>query len=417
MDYSSSIRSLFKEIARQKSYSRINPVLRVITIILMLPFVAVAAVAVAVFYVLLFLRNGSQIAVDELEAWLNKRKEGAHCAPESVLYFVTIPTIFLFRVLITLFSGFLYFTWFTIMCGTYVSSLGGVRWQPYLNKVSYDVEYSWSFKRSKTTFNTFALVNIGFVLLCVIQALINERGLTGWLTAITLFMIYVVYPNIFNKRNMRAMNTPEAIYAEATEYAEVKTLANYTRAYELIKKIPEYENAGELAEEYKAFANVKGAIKNKVGRILMIVLASLIAAVVIIPPTVTAIVDSIDNSSALVYYEDEHINTCSVTCNSHSVRKVKIEDTYKNADVVKIMNKAFDGCDKLRKIEIPATVTEIGNYAFRDCVSLEEIVYDGTIEEWLLIRKGSGWDDNIGEYVVICTDGEYDPSYFEGWYY
>ena len=410
MNYSSSIRSLCKEVARLKSYSRLNPVLRIITLILMLPFIALAASATAVFYVLLFFRNGSQIAVDELEAWLNKRKEGVHCAPESVLYFVTIPFIFFLRVLITLFSGFLYFIWFTIMCGTYVASLGGIRWQPYLNYVSYDEEYAWSFKHSRTTFNVFALVNIGFILLCVIQALLGENGLTPWLAILTVFMVYIVYPNMFTKKNVRPLNAPEAIYTEATEYAEVMCLANYKRATALIAKIPEYENASELAEAYNTYFDIRSRKRAKVGKILMIITAAIIAAAVLVPIAVNAVLDSIDNSRNLVYYEDKG-KECSVSCNSYSVLNVTIEETYKKNDVTMIRDNAFDGCTMLRSVKIPSTITSIGSNAFRDCESLKKIVYDGTIIEWQQISKAAGWDDNIGRYVVVCTDGEYDPYY------
>ena len=218
MNYSSSIKSLFKEIARQKSYSRLHPALRIVMLILMLPFVVVAGAAVVLYHVLLFFRKGSQIAADELEAWLNKKKDGVHFVPEAVLYFVTVPFIFFLRVLLTFFSGFLYFTWFTIMCSTFIASIGGVRWQPYLNAVSYDKEFAWSFKHSNKTFNVFALLNVGFVVLCAIQSLINPDGLRPWLLLITLFMIYIAYPIVFAKKNICAMDTPDVIYAEAIAY-------------------------------------------------------------------------------------------------------------------------------------------------------------------------------------------------------
>ena len=263
MNYSLSIKKLFREVARQKSYSRLHPALRIVMLILMLPFIVVAGSAAVVYHVLLFFRNGSQIAADELEMWLNKRKEGTHCAPESVLYFVTIPFIFFLRVLLTYFSGFLYFTWFTIMCSTYIASIGGIRWQPYLNTVSYDAEYAWSFKHSNKTFNVFALLNVVFIALCVLQSQINSYGLRPWLLCITLFMIYVAFPIVFAKKNVCAMETPDVIYTEATAYAEVNSLVNYSSAVALLEKIPDYENASELLAEYQAKTDSKCATKSQ----------------------------------------------------------------------------------------------------------------------------------------------------------
>ena len=76
---------------------------------------------------------------------------------------------------------------------------------------------------------------------------------------------------------------------------------------------------------------------------------------------------------------------------------------------------AFAGCKSLTSITLPNGVTSVsggGNMllfrtqgALTDCISLAEIHYEGTIEQWQSISLGSGWDNNSGEYTIYCLDG------------
>ena len=416
MDYSLSIKGLCQEITRIKSYSRLRPILRAVMFILMLPFTIIAAVGTVFYYVLLFLRNGSQIGADELEHWLNKRKAGVHFLPESVLYLVTIPFIFLLRVFVTIFSGILYLTWFEIMSAAFLATLGGIRWQPYLNTVNFDQEYTWSFKHSKKSFNIFALVNIGFILLCVIQAALSD-SVKPWLIALTVFMIYVAYPIMYAKKDLHEMTSDEDILAEAACYGEIVCLANYSRAADLVNRIPDNETAQELANEYNSIVYVKKSLKAKIGRILMLALGALIALLVILPPAVDAVSDAMVSSKDVSYImisDTQEVAALVKKDATNNVRAVKIPETLKNPpiNVTKIADDGFKGCYSLKKVVLPSTITEIGENAFKDCILLEEIVFDGTKQEWSRIEKGEGWNKGIStKCIVTCTDGQVYASY------
>ena len=58
--------------------------------------------------------------------------------------------------------------------------------------------------------------------------------------------------------------------------------------------------------------------------------------------------------------------------------------------VTSIDRGAFGGCDDLTSITIPDSVTFIGEYAFRNCSTLETIYYKGTAEDWEKISIGQG---------------------------
>ncbi len=61
-------------------------------------------------------------------------------------------------------------------------------------------------------------------------------------------------------------------------------------------------------------------------------------------------------------------------------------------------------------VDIPKGVIIISNQAFYDCKSLTSIAYDGTMAQWAAIQKGLFWDDESGDYVVHCTDGDIPKS-------
>ena len=73
--------------------------------------------------------------------------------------------------------------------------------------------------------------------------------------------------------------------------------------------------------------------------------------------------------------------------------------------VTSIGERAFASCLGLTSITIPSGVTYIGEYSFAKCNSLTAITYQGTMNQWKSIAKEANWNQNTGNYTVICTDG------------
>ena len=160
-----------------------------------------------------------------------------------------------------------------------------------------------------------------------------------WLLGLTLFMIYIVTPKIFSKIGVRELNTPEEIYNKAIAYSKVRCLANYTRASALMKRIPDYQDAAEIAEKYDEYICDRRANKADVGRILMILLAVVVALLAIIPPIMEA-TSSRTQNQYIVYFKNED-GTYYASCNSYSVKNVEIASAYGGKTVVRIASNAF----------------------------------------------------------------------------
>ena len=66
---------------------------------------------------------------------------------------------------------------------------------------------------------------------------------------------------------------------------------------------------------------------------------------------------------------------------------------------------AFRGCDSLTSVTIPDSVTSIRGSAFLGCSSLTSVTFEGTVEQWNAVVKGSSWKDNCPFTNVKCSDG------------
>lgn len=71
--------------------------------------------------------------------------------------------------------------------------------------------------------------------------------------------------------------------------------------------------------------------------------------------------------------------------------------------VTSIGGSAFDGCKRLTSATIGNGVKSISRYAFWDCASLEDIYFNGTKDQWNVIKK---IDSGIKNCTIHCTDGD-----------
>jgi hypothetical protein len=73
--------------------------------------------------------------------------------------------------------------------------------------------------------------------------------------------------------------------------------------------------------------------------------------------------------------------------------------------VTAIPRGAFQRCLEIRSVSIPASVTDIGDYAFAYCSSLTAMHFGGTTADWSNIHLGNGWGYSAGHFTITCTDG------------
>ena len=71
-----------------------------------------------------------------------------------------------------------------------------------------------------------------------------------------------------------------------------------------------------------------------------------------------------------------------------------------------IASHAFDGNTNLENITIPDGIVIIDFAAFRNCTSLKNISFNGTMAQWNAVSKHSDWYSNVLATYVQCSDGQ-----------
>lgn len=137
-----------------------------------------------------------------------------------------------------------------------------------------------------------------------------------------------------------------------------------------------------------------------------------------------------DGSQTILKYKDAHFNVTTKTYDPNDasykdfLRSIFIGTGWETipanflsfctslkvvsiANGTKFINEyAFQYSPELSYVRMPSSVTRINEGAFLGCVKLEELIYDGTIEQWNSIRKDFQWNTGIPATVVHCTDGD-----------
>ena len=186
------IKGVVSEAHSAFQYKHLGKPWNVFAFVAMLPFIAAAWSLVAVYCATLFMFNAFASASDYLESWVKGEKQGIKHATEAVLYFVTMPTIFFLRVILSFFTISFYFTWFSLQIVAYIASLGGIKWQPFFAEATYDVKNVWKATTNNVAGIVFSLIS--FVLFVIVTIL----GIIGVAAAEDLEPEYYTVQLIFN---------------------------------------------------------------------------------------------------------------------------------------------------------------------------------------------------------------------------
>ena len=206
MEYQSLIKNLLNEAKEGIRYNQLEKPMRILTIIAMLPVLALNCILIAMYYVLLFFYNALLCPVNYLEKWQEQKKDTVKHATQAVIYLVSTPFIFFCRAILSFVSFYFYFLWFEIMAVTYLSTLGGIKWQPFINTATFDKKYNWELKPNANGTKIYGVVSFIMFVLWLLFALIVEvagiyelSSVGTFITVVYFVTIIVVNPILFKK--------------------------------------------------------------------------------------------------------------------------------------------------------------------------------------------------------------------------
>jgi hypothetical protein len=185
--------------------------------IVLFPVIVVNFMLSLEFGIINFIYNLVSTPCEYLEAWVNEKRGGVHWLSEAVIFCVTLPFIFSLRVMISVFSVIYALLWLVHVACTYITSLGGVRWQPYIIDAKFEPTYSWSNVHNTTVQTVYCGIVSGLTTIVIILALLLETdilSLDGYysvsnahsiIAGITAVGVFVGIPLCFAKKDLKAV--------------------------------------------------------------------------------------------------------------------------------------------------------------------------------------------------------------------
>lgn len=94
--------------------------------------------------------------------------------------------------------------------------------------------------------------------------------------------------------------------------------------------------------------------------------------------------------------------------------RIEIPSEIEGVPIVGLQYDSFARCDNMTMVEIPTSISAIGENVFTGCELLSSVYYDGGREEWVAI---DGYENVTKEYTIYYDNKLYYPSYESHYYY
>lgn len=209
MSYTTLISNLYHEAISFKNYKKLSAPYNVFAAILLIPMFLAAALSMIGYTVLAFFYKAGSTSVNYLEKWVKEKTSNVKHATEAVVFALTTPTIFFFHVLLSFLSLFFFFSWFASQLYTYLATLGGIKWQPFIMEASYDEIDKRTPMLTTDQLNLWALIEFCVVIATdVIFAIIASTYAMRYISGLVISILLIVnlaflisIPFVFKKRS------------------------------------------------------------------------------------------------------------------------------------------------------------------------------------------------------------------------
>ena len=191
MNYSALFKDFKKELFASIQYKHLGSPFKAFGFVAAIPFWIVYFAVMCTQYVTLFFFNCLASCSDYLEAWVKETKKDVNPITEAVLYLVTMPFIFFTRCLLSIFSIYFYMLWFFLMCVSYIASLGGIRWQPFITTAKFD-NVKCTATTNKIAGNVISIIGFSLLCLCALLYLIFLMA-----ESYDIYRVYMVFDAIY----------------------------------------------------------------------------------------------------------------------------------------------------------------------------------------------------------------------------
>lgn len=209
MNYVQLINGLIKEAKRGIQFERFPKAFKVLAIIGLLPIILLSILSIAAFYILLFIYKALSSPIEFLHKIVRSEGEIVKHGTQVVIYLCCFPLIFTLYVLYSIVTVIFYFCWFVVILTTYLATLGGIRWLPFITDAYYDEEeINWDVKPSLDVSKVLIILTFAlFVIILALNIVVNINPTLTVIADISLgftivydLVIYIVNPIVYKKK-------------------------------------------------------------------------------------------------------------------------------------------------------------------------------------------------------------------------
>ena len=173
MDYTRLINNLTAEMKKGVQYARMPKLLKIFMIVALFPLIISFVVSKFLYWVTLFFYKMISSPAEYLHEWLKKQKDDVKHATQAVMYWVCLPAVFGFQLLISFSSLIFFFQWFGLMVQGYLLTLGGIKWQPFITEACFEDDAAqYECKPNNETAAIYAYITAGVLALYMLLSLI-----------------------------------------------------------------------------------------------------------------------------------------------------------------------------------------------------------------------------------------------------
>lgn len=222
MNYNLLVKGLFAEAKRGLQFKDISLPYKILLIIGLSPLIVLTFSCALSFYVLLFFYRGLSSPLEYLHQIVKNEGQEVRHATQFIIYWIAFPFIFLLYIIQAFFTVVFYFMWFELMLYTYLVTLGGVKWQPFLMDANYEEENSiYELRPSIVNMKSFIILltaSYGYLILGAI--LINKTSIVLLIGLVgVLLLLFIINPILFK---IKAIESEEVFETNRIESSNSK---------------------------------------------------------------------------------------------------------------------------------------------------------------------------------------------------
>ena len=137
MNYYALLKGLSNEVKTNSKLKEQNIVVRIILTIIFIPIFIGFFFGKIGFWLTNFFFKMLAAPADYLDKWIKAEREGVQHATQAIIYLIALPTIFGIQVMLSFNAVSFFFQWFSLQIQAYIITLGGTKWQPFINEAQF----------------------------------------------------------------------------------------------------------------------------------------------------------------------------------------------------------------------------------------------------------------------------------------